>query len=82
MKKFLLFLFVGVCTLSYLYLAQARIILNQDELTATRSSAEIQQLRYSLAQIKDNIMQTAEERKSYLLDEQKLQDYIHHSEVN
>lgn len=75
MKKFMLFLFVGLCTLSYMYSVQDKIVLNQSELTAARSSAEIEQLRYSLSNIKNTIMQTAEERNSYLLDDQKLNDY-------
>jgi hypothetical protein len=58
-----------------MYSVQDKIVLNQSELTAARSSAEIEQLRYSLSNIKNTIMQTAEERNSYLLDDQKLNDY-------
>lgn len=75
MKKIAFCLLIAACTLIYLYVKDERVIINQDELLKARNNAAVQNMQADLYEIKQKITIPSEQKRSYLLDEQKIEAY-------
>jgi len=75
MKKFLFFLLVAICTLSYKYFTEPHFNIGDKEIAAVNNNTDLRQLNFELNEIKDNIILTTGASESYLLDDEKIQEY-------
>ncbi len=73
MRRFILYTLAVLCTLVYLYIRDENITVSQPELVKAADSTRIQQMEASLADIRQSITVPVETRKSYLLDEEKIE---------